>query len=327
MKPTLVEIKARYRIDDAWRDLGLRGQPGKNCSSPFREERNPSFSVFSEGQRFHDFGTGADGSVIDFVALALNTDTRGAIHWIEQRLGVNRDAAPRPRTEQPLRPKPKIPELRLGTDAELRELADRRGFAVEALKLAEERGFLRFCSLWGVECWCLKDRRGELFEFRRVDGQKFDAYGKLAARKSHCLGSGKSWPLGTLEAEGFAKVAWVEGAPDFLGAFHFLLIEGKAETVAPVAVLGASNHRLAADALARFEGKKVRLFPHLDEAGKSAARQWARGLKDAGAVRVSGFDLSGLVLADGTDGKDLADVARISPEAFDLDVKWREVMP
>jgi hypothetical protein len=325
MNPSLDDIKARYRIDDAWRDLGLTGTPSKSCRSPFRDETNPSFSVFSDGGRFHDFATGASGTVIDFVGLALNTDTKGAIRWIEGRLGVRREPPPR-RNEEPKRPA-KIPPLRVGSEGEVRELAERRSFSVEALRLAEERGFLRFASLWGQPSWCLRDGRGELFEFRRLDGRKFDAYGKLSERKSHCIGTGKSWPLGTLEAEAFAKVAWVEGAPDLLAAFHFLLIEGKAGNVAPVAVLGASNHRLAPEALAKFKGKEVRMFPHRDEAGKKGAREWALGLKAAGARRIVAFDLSGLVLADGTDGKDLADVCRISPQAFETDDKWREVLP
>jgi hypothetical protein len=325
MSRSLDDLKARYRIDDAWRDLGFPGTPSKSCRSPFRDETNPSFSVFSEGGRFHDFATGASGTVIDFVGLALNADTKGAIRWIENRLGVHREPPPR-REAEPKRPA-KIPPLRVGTESEVRELADRRSFSVEALRLAEERGFLRFASLWGQPSWCLRDGRGELFEFRRLDGRKFDAYGNLAERKSHCIGTGKSWPIGTLEAEAFAKVAWVEGAPDLLAAFHFLLIEGKAGSVAPVAVLGASNHRLAPEALAKFKGKEVRMFPHLDEAGRKGAREWALGLKAADAGRIVAFDLSGLVLADGTDGKDLADVCRISPQGFETDDKWREVLP
>ena len=73
-------------------------------------------------------------------------------------------------------------------------------------------------------------------------------------------------------------MAWVEGAPDFLAVFHFLLIEDKAQTVAPVGILGASNHKLAPEALVRFKGKRICLYPHADEAGRKAAREWARQL-------------------------------------------------
>jgi len=206
-------------------------------------------------------------------------------------------------------------------------LADRRGFMVEALRLAASRGFLRFCTLWGNAAWCVGDSRGQLHEFRRVDGRRWAAYGRLPERKAHCTGKGKAWPLGVLESKPFPKIAVVEGAPDFLAVFHFLLIEGKEKTVAPVGVLGAANYALAPEALAKFAGKLVCLYPHADEAGQKAARTWALALRDAGAVRVTAFDLSGLVLMDGSEGKDLADVCRISADCLDRERKFSEVLP
>ena len=322
----LSDLKQRYTIRDAWRDLGLAGSPAKTCRSPLRKDENASFSVFDQDRRFHDFATGEGGDVIDFVAAVLGCDIAAAIKFIEERLGSVRaerkpEAAPKPR--------PKPPLLRRGTDEELRELSERRGFSIEGLRLAERRGFLYFCVQWGHAAWCITDRRRELFEFRRLDSQLWPAYGRLPARKCHCVGTGKAWPIGTLESERFPKVAVVEGAPDFLAALHFILLENKVETVAPVGVLGASNHRLAAEALAKFKGKRVCLFPHVDDDGRAAMRTWARQLKDAGAARVIAFDLSGLVLVDGAEGKDLADVCRIHADCFDSDAgrKFWEVMP
>lgn len=322
----LTDLKDRYRIPQAWRDLGLKGEPAKCCSSPLREDRTPSFSVFDEGRRFRDFATGERGDVFDLVAKVRGCDTAGAIRFIEERIGV---ARPEHKPFAPAKTGPKLPPLRHGTDAELRELSERRGFSVESLRLAERRGFLHFCAQWGHAAWCITDCRRELHEFRRVDGEKWPAYGRLPARKCHCVGAGKAWPIGTLESERFPKMAVVEGAPDLLGSMHFLLLENKAETVAPVGILGASNHRLAPEALAKFKGKLVCLFPHVDEAGRVAVREWARQLKAAGAARVSAFDLSGLVTADGSEGKDLADVARIHPDCFESAEgrKFREVMP
>lgn len=318
------ELKAAYTIPRAWRELGLRGEPGKSCRSPFRDDGNPSFSVHDGGRKFHDFATGEGGSVVDLVMQARSCDTAQAIRWIEERLGT----APTFQNPAPSIPRrSKTPPLRRGTEAELRELSDRRGFSVEALRLAEDRGFLRFAELWGFRTWCVTDSRGQLYEFRRLDGQKWPAFGQLHERKSHCTGVGKRWPIGTLESAPFEKVAIVEGAPDLLAAFHFLLVEGKAAMVAPVAVLGASNHRLDTEALAHFRGKRVCLYPHCDEAGRKAAREWARQFHAAGAARVSAFDLSGLNLTDGSAGKDLADVCRIAPDCFEANAKWREVMP
>jgi hypothetical protein len=322
----LTDLKDRYRIPQAWRDLGLRGEPAKSCTSPLREDRTPSFSVFDDGRRFHDFATGDRGDVLDLIAKVRGCDTAAAIKFVEERLGIVRQE----RKPQPTQKAgPKLPSLRRGTDAELRELSERRGFSMEGLRLAERRGFLHFCAQWGHTAWCITDCRRELHEFRRVGGEKWPAYGRLPARKCHCVGTGKSWPIGTLESERCAKVAWVEGAPDFLAALHFILLENKTDSVAPVGILGASNHRLAPEALAKFKGKRVCLFPHVDDAGRKAMREWARQLKEAGAARVTAFDLSGLVLADGSEGKDLADVLRIHPDCFESAEgrKFWEVMP
>ena len=330
MQPTeLLEMKRRYSIAQAWTDLGLPGQPGKCVSSPFRKDRSPSFSVFPAkegGERYQDFGNSESGDVFDFVCKARSCSISDAIAWVRERLGVARELR-RPEPPPPPRPAPKLPPLRAGTDAEVRELADRRGFAIEALRLAESLGLLWFCNLWGHSAWCITDQRRQLHEFRRVDCEKWPAFGRLPARKSHCNGNGKNYPIGTMESAPFAKVAWVEGAPDLLASIHFLRAEKKSNTVAPVAILGASNRALAPEALAHFKGKAVCIYPHADDAGREAARSWARQLKDAGAARVTAFDLSGLVKVDGTPGKDLADVALMSAETFELERKFWEVMP
>ena len=319
----LSEIKAAYRIPAAWRDLGLPGQPGKCVPSPLRADHKPSFSVFEDGTRWKDHATGDGGDVFDFIARARGCSTAEAIHFVEDRLGIMR---PQRRVDVAKKTGPKLPLLRAGTADELHELADRREFTVAALQLAESRGFLKFTTLWGHTAWCIGDQRHQLYEFRRLDGQKWPAYGRLAERKAHCTGSGKSWPLGVMESMPFQKIAMVEGAPDFLSAFHFLLIEGKEKTVAPVAVLGAANHALAPEALAKFAGKTVCLYPHADEAGQKAARAWALALRDAGAARVTAFDLSDLVLTDGTGGKDLADVCRVNADCLERERKFLEVL-
>lgn len=325
---SLDDIKGRYCIETAWRDLGLPGRPGRCVSSPFRRDRRASLSIYANGQRWRDHATAEGGDVFDFVARARECSTADAIAFVRARLGVE-DSHPRPtRASRSARNRgPRVPALRRGTEAEVRTLAEQRGFDPEALRLAESRGLLRFGELFGGPAWCVTDQRGQLFEFRRLDGRPWPATGRLSKRKAHGIGSGKSWPVGTLESVPFECVAWAEGAPDLLAAFHHLLVEGREEAVAPVAVLGAANHRLAPDALTHFRGKQVTIYPHVDEAGRKACRAWARQLRDAGAGRVVAFDLSGLVRDDGSPGKDLADVARIDVDCWEGDAKWRRLMP
>jgi len=320
----LVELKAVYTIPEAWRDLGLPGEPGKCVSSPFRKDVSPSFSVFDGGMRFRDHATAEGGDVIDFIKKARGCETFDAIQFIEGRLGVVR---PKRKSDNGIKIKPNIPPLRLGNAKELRELSERRGFMLEGLDLAQSRGFLRFTTLWGEPAWCIGDLRGQLHEFRRLDGEMWPAFGQLPARKSHCMGVGKAFPIGTFESEPFGKIAVVEGAPDFLGLFHFLVIEGKEHSVAPVAVLGADKHRLAPEALAKFNGKSICIYPHVDGAGWKAALAWATAFREAGSARVTAFDLSGLILSDGGPGKDVCDICRIHPDCFDGLRKFWEVLP
>jgi hypothetical protein len=54
---------------------------------------------------------------------------------------------------------------------------------------------------------------------------------------------------------------------------------------------------------------------------------WAQALRAAGAARVTAFDLSGLVMLDGTQGKDLADVCRVNADCFEREQKLNEVLP
>ena len=79
-------LKELYRIDDAWQDLGLKGEPSASCCSPLRDDLNPSFSVFDAGRRWKDHGTGSYGDVIDFVSLCLDVTLGDALSWIETSL-------------------------------------------------------------------------------------------------------------------------------------------------------------------------------------------------------------------------------------------------
>lgn len=326
MNSLISELKARYTITQAWPDLGFAGEPAKTCRSPFPAEHqhgdnHPSFSVFSDGTRWKNHATGEGGDVFDLVRKARGTDIAHAVEWVRERLDIARAPVATARG----RPGP---ELRPGTVGERARLAALRNLSLGAVILAGERGFLHFGILWGSSFWAITDQRRRLVEYRRLDGKPWPAFGHLTERKSHCMGNGKDWPIGTLESAPARTVVWLEGAPDLLAYFHFALIEGRAETVAPVAMLGAANHRVAGDALARFHGKQVVLYPHLDDAGQIAAKAWARQLRDAGAT-VSAFDLSGFTTVAGKPGKDLNDLSFISGDSYEdpENFRFREVLP
>ncbi|MDB4422894.1 bifunctional DNA primase/polymerase [bacterium] len=76
-------LKEVYRIHDAWEDLGLPGEPSESCRSPFRDDLNPSFSVFDAGRKWKDYGTDEHGDVFDFVQKATGFNVFGSLLWIQ----------------------------------------------------------------------------------------------------------------------------------------------------------------------------------------------------------------------------------------------------
>lgn len=265
-------LKERYRIPVAWRDLGFEGQAGKSCCSPFREDRCPSFSVYEDGKRWKDHATDEGGDVVDFVARALGGSVPEAFKWIRHRLGWEPIESRSLSASAPTNRKA-MPELRNGSAAELQRLATLRGFSLSALRLAQERGFLRFAQFANREAWAITDREARLVELRRLDGDKWGAYKSLPERKAHCIGQAgtKRFPIGLCEAEMYGAFLLVEGAPDLLAAFHFLAAQEAETRCGVLAMLGGAAH-LAPEAAERLAGKRVRLIPHLDEAGRKGAR-------------------------------------------------------
>ncbi len=91
----LSELKEKYRIHTAWRDLGLAGEPGRTCRSPFpaghkNADANPSFSIYDGGRRAKDFATGENYDVFDLIRRARGCRMAEAICFVQDRLGVPR---------------------------------------------------------------------------------------------------------------------------------------------------------------------------------------------------------------------------------------------
>lgn len=82
------QIRDIYRIPDAWRDLGLPGEPGKSCRSPWRDDRTPSFSIFDDGRKFKDHATGESGDVFEFVKLSMDANFQESARWIEEKTNI-----------------------------------------------------------------------------------------------------------------------------------------------------------------------------------------------------------------------------------------------
>jgi len=196
------------------------------------------------------------------------------------------------------------------TERQFSALASLRGISIEGVRLAYERGLLRFGQHQGRAAWFILDGSRRVAQARRMDGQLWTANAKAWTLRN----SQAAWPVGVEESALFATVAFCEGSPDLLAAHHFIWTENREHDCAAVAIFGGAN--IHADALRLFEGKRVRIFRHVDATGDAATNRWAKQINDAGAD-VDAFNFAGIRQADGSPVEDLNDCARVHADDFE----------
>ncbi len=73
----------QLNINQILKGLGIDGRPtGSNCtlySSPLRTDETPSFAVYTDTNKWHDFGTGETGTLVDLVMKLHNCTTGQAL--------------------------------------------------------------------------------------------------------------------------------------------------------------------------------------------------------------------------------------------------------
>ena len=299
-------------------------------------------ATFAAACRLVEFGISQEEA---FPVLADWNQTHCQPQWSERDLrhklaDAYRHAQPRPdfttRPQsaprwRPLCPpspaikRPALPVLRPGTGQEIAALAELRGLAREGVALASAKGLLRFGEFRGEAAWFVLDASGQVAQARRLDGERWPRPAGEPFKAWTLAGSQAKWAVGIGEAARFPIVALCEGGPDLLAACAFIVAESRERDVAPVAMLGGKIP-IHPDALPRFAGKRVRIFPHLDETGANAANRWADQLAGAGAD-VDAFSLAGLRRADGEPVKDLCDLAAIHADDFEADRSLWSIFP
>ena len=209
--------------------------------------------------------------------------------------------------------RPVLPaDLSTGNIEEHAGLASLRHVRLYAVQAAVERGLIGFGTHRDARCWFVLDATGQNIQARRLDGMRFGEMKALTLKNSKA-----SWPIGITAARPHQSIALVEGGPDLLAALSLAWEEELDEFVAPVAMLGAA-HKIPDNALPYFKGKRVRIYPHLDDAGRKAAVVWERQLRRAGADARS-VSLAGIRMDSGQEAKDLNDVCRMSLADFARD--------
>ena len=346
----LVEAKRRLGVDILWKKFELPGEPGSSCRSPFRNDEHPSFSVSEDGQRFFDFAEGKGGDAIDFLQRATGLSPSAAckkfIKWAEglpatlgllspadghreQRCG----AVFGQRADKSLSHIFNLPKFVTEVDTArnrwlLEQLASRRHLRMDGVRLAHQRGLLKFCFLrtpgyvneldWCPKsdepAWAIMDRTRYNVQVRWLSGDRIGRQVNSPKAKTW-PGSSARWPIGIHEAQTYPLIVLVEGGPDLLAAHHFAELAGAEDEVGVVGMMGAGMN-IHPEALPLFAGKRVRIVPDADDPGREAAERWAQDLREAGA-EVDAFSLEGLRQAGDTLVKDLNDCCLIDPDDAD----------
>jgi hypothetical protein len=109
------------------------------------------------------------------------------------------------------------------------------------------------------------------------------------------------------------RVLIVEGEGDAIGAVEIARRERKPDGLA-VVVMFSSSIGIPSSFLSRFEGRRVRIVPHIGDSkrqGEVAAVRWSAVISHV-AAEVHIFSLAGISMPDGGHVGDLGDLARCS---------------
>lgn len=326
-KTPLEQAKEAFDVPRLWDALGLSGKPSRSCKSPFRDERNASFSVAPDGRTWHDFATGESGDVVAFLSKALGCDFSTAAKELIRMNGgpacvhsmVPKTSASKP-TEHPKAPI--LPtDIHKGSQRELNALSALRGLSLEGLLLTSEAGVLRFGTVKGFPAWLVVSSCGRNAQARRLDGLPWPM-GAKAYTLPHAQAS---IPIGWKGLKDCACAAIMEGAPDLLACYCLCHAEGRND-VAPIGMLGAST-RIHADCLPHFKGKAVRIFAHADSAGANAAKQWHAQLRQVGAKTITALSFPAhWRTSEGAPVKDLNDFLHLNVDLWES-LANRDVLP
>lgn len=112
-------VKQSVTTRQAAKMYGVKVSRNNMVSCPFHNDRTPSMKV---DKRFHCFGCGADGDVIDFVSRLYGISSLEAARKTASDFGISYDS-------KPVRTKPKK-AVRRKSDAQIYEEAENRYFRV-----------------------------------------------------------------------------------------------------------------------------------------------------------------------------------------------------
>lgn len=290
------EFKDRYTISDIWNILKLPFSPGKSCYSPFRDETRPSFSVYDNGYKFKDHGTGEGGDVIEFIKLAFNGNKDLIKQFINNELSSPSDymlMAPKCLVESISEPKVmQIPGTHLTpSESILEQFSISRNISIDLSEKLVIDGNIEFRLIGNEICYLVTDSKRINGEIRKLDKSLFFSGTKAYPMK----GIDKSWLLGGDNIQ-HDFILLCEGATDFISAKA--LIHENNLPISPLALLGAACRNLNDELIDSIKGKHVRIAGDGDRAGLKMINNWTQILNQLDCT-VDSMDLP--------EGSDLTD--------------------
>ena len=312
---------AAIRISTVARAYGMEVRERGLSKCVFHDDHTPSLSVTPSGKfgadLFNCFGCGASGDVVGFLARLVAIDRRNAVKALLQDYAVPVSVMPRVRPAEPVQPVDMSSYcLDTGEDCDFEMLSKLRGISIPALKLAANRGLLRFGCYARERAWVVVDPAGSSLQFRPLrSGVWFGKYKALSAK-----GASTKSPLGLGRLSQADLVHIVEGGPDLLAAHQVMLwMHGPTpDHVAAVAFLGASVDPSRSEC-EQFEGKHIVIWAHADKPGMDSAKRKLELLDPH--VRSASVLLASEMVPGAKDLNDLVS----SPDGFDAILARRGV--
>jgi hypothetical protein len=177
----LEAAKEQLSIPALWQLLNLPGRPSKSCRSPFREDRNPSFSIYDGGRKWKDHATGEGGDAADFVAVAFGISNEEACRKLIELAGVIPQVLHFPRGERESDDAKRsfrleLPALIPYSEELAQRVANSRCLNTTAVEFAYHwLKTLVFAAVCETPSWILTDASRRSAEARRIDRKPYPA--------------------------------------------------------------------------------------------------------------------------------------------------------
>ena len=348
-KATFEEIARRCSISDALVITGLslknaRGSEATHTSgkrtyrSPFREEANPSFSIFQDRSDQHwcfkDHATGESGNMINFVKIGCSLGSNqeaAALIDRELRLGLFKT----PRRSSDDCPTDRLKNIKLNefTQQYAEQIAATVGLnGTEGVSRLHKREMLGVGTLFRYgrngsfpesNCFFLYDQITKSATARKLNGEHFGKNKSVTPNDWHKRPIGISAIHPTASYSADFEAVFCEGEKDLIAVMHGYPYD----RAIPICMPSATTTTIAEQA-SIFSGMTCVIHAQTDQAGIAAALQWYQWLKPhAFSIRVKVPRVAGQDWADVCSGCTALEAEQLLASAVVFDEYTDEEIP